>query len=423
MADATWSVEWGDATWGEGEAAASLGIVDMAGNPMTSGSQVSCAGYVSDDSAYSSNRIYDAHIQSLRDTDFSNGGLFWKRYCEGPEQVRINQNSRILSLGTLANVNKISDENVGILPLTYGWDQISEREILSRIAPDRLRLVIASSHDLWERRGASGSIVEVLNVVAGVRAFEFDWFDDRWVLGENSLNDIIMMSVDGRRESQILIDDPTKKYDRILLTKIVQKWRASGERITLTWVDFVDYFNDLSQGWQAQSGTFSIDAGARVMSIPGGPTSRIMVPDERSDLANSILKTVVQFTGNSEFGILARSNSSGSGVEALVSALDTARIVSNGVTLASGTLESLGIFLNSGFDVDLRVHIHETVIELFVNEQKVLEAADPSIQNDGLCGIYADTGTSLSVQSFEALPLPGDNIYIGLNGETRVFPA
>lgn len=421
MPDATWSVEWGDATWGEGEASESLGITDLAGNPMTSPSQVSCLGYTNVEAAYSSNRIYDAHIQSIRDADFQ-AGLFWKRFCEGPERIRVSQKDLILSIANLANANKVSDEHLKFLPLTYGWDQQSKALILDKIESSKLRAVVAQSHDLWDRRGVKGSIIEAMNALVGVRAFEFDWFDKRWLLGQNAIEDnACMLSISGRREFQILIADANRQLDRELLVNITKKWRPSGERVTLTFCEFLDFFDDDSQGWQAQSGAFSISDGA--MAIPGAGTSRVMLPDERSNLSDAIIKSTMTFVGNAEFGLLARSNVPLSGVEVRVSALGTARIINDGLELASVDLESFGIFLNAGYPVDLRVHIRDTSVELFVNNVSVLEASEPSMQSSGLMGLYTASGTSLEVQNFQVLPLPGENIYVDINDKTRNFPA
>ncbi len=420
MSDATWSVEWGDATWGEGEAAASLGITDMAGNPMTSPSQVSCLGYSTEAAAYSTNRIYDAHIQSLRDADFK-AGLFWKRFCEGAESVRVSQKDLILSLKSLSNANTISDEHLELLPLTYGWDLESKRNILDRIESSKLRAVIAQSHELWDRRGVKGSIIEAMNVLVGVRAFEFDWFDDHWSLGLNSVNlNTHMLSRTGRREFQILVVDANRQLDRELLVNITKKWRPSGERVTLTFCEFLDFFDDDTQGWQTQSGSFSITDGQ--MNIPGAAASRVMLPDERANLSDVIVKTTLQFSGNSEFGLLARSNVALSGVEARVSALGTARIINDGLELASVNLESFGIAINSGYDVDLRIHVRDTTVEMFVNKVLVLEVTEPSMQASGLIGLFAASGTSLDVQNFQVLPLPGENVYVDINDKTKNFP-
>lgn len=421
MADATWSVEWGDATWGEGEASESLGIVDLAGNPMATPSQVSCLGFFDSETPFSSNRIYDAHIQSIRDDDFTNGGLFWKRFCEGPEQLRIQQKNRVLSLMGLANANTVPDEHLMLIALTYGWDYECRTEILEKIEPSKLRSVLSQSHDIWERRGLRGSVIEAMNILVGVRAFETDWFDKKWNLGQTSISgDALFLAKSSRREFQILIVDPTRQLDKDVLVNITKKWRPSGERVTLTWAEFVDYFDDTSQGWQAQSGSFSISGG--LLTIPSLAASRVMLPDVRNTLSDVMIKAKVQFTGNSEFGILARSNIALSGIEARVSALGTARIISDGIQVGSADLESFGIFLNPGYDVDIKLHAKGTTFELFVNGQSVLEVSEPAAQTTGLCGFLTESGVALEAQSFEVLPLPGENIYVGLNGQTRTFP-
>ena len=401
--------------------AALSGIVDLAGNPMLSFSRVQCLGFESEISEFRTNKIYDAHIQSLRDEDFASG-LFWKRFCEGPEKIREQAVSRILELKTLANANLIEDEHLPLLALTYGWDQTSKVEILNNIDPLKLRAAISQSHALWDRRGAGGAVVEAMNLLVGVRAFEFDWFDNRWLLQEQHLSEnVSFMSEESRMESQIVLVDPDRELPEELLTKIAQKWRPLGERFILTWAEFYDDFSDETQGWQAQTGSFSIADG--VMSIPGTGSARVAIPDSANHLRDVKIEADLEFLGTAEFGISARSSAVGSGVEALVSGLGTARLLVDGVEQSSVDLESLDIEFNAGYPANLRLLVSGNFIELFVNGEKALEASAATSDEAGLCSIQANAGASLEVQTFKILPCPGKNIYVGINGETRSFPS
>lgn len=394
-------------------------LTDLAGNPMAAPSRVTAVGYTSPDPTFSTNKIYDSHIEGIRNSDTT---LFWKRFCEAPERMRLEQQERILALSTLANAGVIAEEHLELLALTYGWDELSRLQILSKLTSTRLRLVLSQSPELWKRRGAGGSLIEALNLLIGVRAFEFDWFDDRCLIGEVAVDDdAFCLAEFGRRESQIYIVDPTRVLDKDLVIEVAKRWRPSGERIILTWAEFMDFFDDETQGWQAQSGSFTIADG--MMTVSGGGTSRIMLPTALETLSDMMIKSTVQFAGVSEFGILGRSNVSLSGIEARVSPSGTARIINDGVELASASLESFGIFLNAGYDVHLRLHMVGDWVEFFVNNTSVLSVQEPSIQSNGLAGLYSSSGVVLEAQSFEVLPLPGENVYVGLNDTAYDFPA
>lgn len=392
-------------------------ITDLAGNPIFAPSRTSVIGFAAASPVFSSNKIYDSHIEGIRSSDNT---LFWKRFCEGPEQVRLSQQDRILELKSLANAGVIEEEHLELLTLTYGWDQVSKASILDKLEDGRLRLVLSQSPELWKRRGAGGSLIEAMNLLIGVRAFERTWFDDRWVLGESAINDDANFLLElGRRESQVFLVDPARVLDKEVIVSIAQKWKPAGERIILTWAEFIDYFDDTSQGWQAQSGSFSISDG--VMSISSTQNSRIMLPDARSSLADTVTAATFTWSGNSEFGLLSRSNVALSGIEARVSGLGTARLLHNGLEVGSVALDSFGILLNPDYNVHLRLEIQDQNVGFYVNNHLTLQFSDNSIQTTGLSGIFAATGVSVEAQSYEVLPLPGENVYVDINARTREF--
>jgi hypothetical protein len=179
--------------------------------------------------------------------------------------------------------------------------------IVNELTLEELRRLISVSVKLWKERGTEPALVDVLYLATGARCRALNWFDFRWILGEDYIGEewdgldswlISLPGEDARAEylsNLRIVDDGD--LNRRLVDRLVELMRALGERWEVTYLAFLDLFTepgDLTQ-WDLTDGTGTQSADG-AMELYDESTVRPIIPiDERS--ASYYLKVQFRDTG------------------------------------------------------------------------------------------------------------------------------
>lgn len=245
---------------------------DLARNRLAGSTQIQFVGYISVEEALDPNRLnhkmYNFILSSIRDQDQLSTKLL-ERLLLGPQKIWEEKIQKsIFDLFKLWDLNEIDDEYLKYKKNIVGWTKKLEH-ITDRLDDDSMRRLISVSVSMWKTRGTEDSIVDFLSFILKTRVRMFNWFDTRWVLGENSLTlnndgqDIIWLEnpIDGALDhyySYLKVVD--NGIDRTLTEHFVRLMRAFGERIQITYLLFMDLFEiegDVSQ-WQGLNGLITV---------------------------------------------------------------------------------------------------------------------------------------------------------------------
>lgn len=202
-------------------------------------------------------------IEQIRIADQNEGGLFVKRFLSGPQQFWAETQAKIFALKTMWQVDKIPEVLLQFMKRIVGWTPDLDK-ITNRLDANGLRRLIAGSIPLWRKRGPEDAMLEAVSLVSGAARMRiWNWFDFRWVLDETVLGeshqgrDPWILEFPGppnyseNYSNLRIVDDGT--LDHVLVEEMVNLMRASGERVTISYIDFLDQFEhdgDNSQ-WEA----------------------------------------------------------------------------------------------------------------------------------------------------------------------------
>lgn len=439
MPSSLWGdIEWGDGGWGEEDLITVGPFSDLGGNDLTlPASAQAIFGELLSDSE--SSRIYDFHIKAVRDIDRA-GTLLWKRLCNGPEHVWIDIEAKIEELTTLYNIDTIDDEFLSFLKLTALWTEDTS-SITDKLSASELRQLIAQSPELWDRRGVSGSYTEILNTIIGVDAFEVDWFDRRWVLGDTPLGSdgfdfgAMVLDESDQRIVDVHLMDTARAVDRELVGEILKLWRPSGERVQVVFSELFDLFTDDTnpKSWVvsiagAASSPATIASSAIAMAADSFVYSLADHLDTKSDYMIRAVVTPVSL--GDYFGVAVRHLESAMGDQIEIRIDPTARtltVYQSGVALA-GTitvdLAALGFSFVAGFPRELRVQIMRVAaldyFSVWLDNEPVYQFTSALANLTGTAGAIVGAGATASLSFFEMLPLPGETLTVGLGGTITV---
>lgn len=198
-------------------------------------------------------QIYRFLIKAIRDADQRDGAQFVERYLKGPQAVWDQTRAKILDVQDLWDVEAIPDQFLPFLKSIVGWTKEPlTANITNAITLATLRRLIAASGAIWRAKGPEDTILDVLRTVAPARARIWNWFDFRWVLGQNALGEdhlgrdpwVTMLPADGGldhyRSNLRIVDDGT--LDRSLVRRVLRLMRALNERFDITYLLFLDLF-------------------------------------------------------------------------------------------------------------------------------------------------------------------------------------
>ena len=211
-------------------------------------------------------KIYDFLIQSIRDADQQQGARFVERFLQGPQESWERTEKAIRSLPDLWSLAKCPTVALPYLKWIVGWTS-ELNAITDELDEATLRRLIAASVPFWKVRGEEGALTEILQLTTAARARTWNWFDRRFIVGDTILSeehqghDPWMLEAPGhddRDENRInvrIVDDGT--LNRRLVRSLMRLSRPMGERITISYLGFLDQFtitDDASQ-WARSAGT------------------------------------------------------------------------------------------------------------------------------------------------------------------------
>jgi hypothetical protein len=221
--------------------------------------------------------MFNFLIAPIRQKDRDEGEDFVWRWTRGPQQEWEDYQARVESVKDLWDIVNIKDPHLQLLKNILGWTADLEN-ITDRLDDATLRRLLENSWALWKERGPEDTIIDVLRLVTGQRVRIWNWFDFRWVLDETGMGE----EHQGRDPWLIELPGPpaSSEYhfnvrivdngllDRVLVKDLLSLMRPNGERIELTYIDFLDMFDligDDSQ-WDIPAGVLDVSGGTAKLS-------------------------------------------------------------------------------------------------------------------------------------------------------------
>lgn len=250
-------------------------------------------------------RIYRFLIEGIREADQTDGNRFVERFVEGPQGIWDGIDASIRSLPNMWSFTDCEDRFLPFLKWIVGWT--SELDyITDELDFATLRRLIASSVPFWKVRGTEDALTEILQLTTAARTRVWDWFDLRYIADETAVGEVRegydswaleLPGAPGFSENQMnvrIVDDGT--LNRRLVRNLVRLTRPAGERITISYLGFLDLFStdDDSSQWTSSSGGPSPTVEGGTMSI-GDTDSVYANPDAASSWRNYVVS--VTFSG------------------------------------------------------------------------------------------------------------------------------
>lgn len=281
-------------------------IQDLAGNPFitASGPMIGFMPASESSSRALSLRIYRFLIEGIREEDQTRGARFVERYLEGPQAAWGRIDGTIRSLPDMWSITKCDDRFLPYLKWIVGWT--SELDyITDDLDASTLRRLIAASVPFWKIRGSEDALTEILRLTTAARLRVLTWFDLRYISDETGLSEehedhdpwmIDLPGADARAENQMnvrIVDDGS--LNRRLVRNLVRLTRPGNERVTISYLGFLDLFttDDDSSQWAERTGPYGegslvftspvVDGGVMTLS---STTSVFANPHAASDWQN-----------------------------------------------------------------------------------------------------------------------------------------
>ncbi len=228
--------------------------------------------------------MYRFVSEEIRNIDRRLGGLFLQRFLAGPQIVWAQIHESIQSLYYIFDPLRTRGDLLKYLRTDNGWTRECD-QFTDTLSEEQLRLLLVASHDLWGFKATTDGYLDVLNVFVGdLQSEVVEWFDIRWILEDRSLEDFRAHLLYERRDGDDvwLLDESQERVsnvrivdqpglDKWLIVGLLNKWRPSGERISVTWLHFFDRFRyddilDLQRTYDILSADDSPEARVAVNS-------------------------------------------------------------------------------------------------------------------------------------------------------------
>jgi phage tail-like protein len=199
-------------------------------------------------------RMYNFLIAGIRDADQTDvGARFIERFLEGPQSVWDAIVKTIFDIPKIWSTTDCPDDLLQYLKRIVGWTPDTD-SITEALDFAGLRRLIASSVRFWKTRGPEESIEDLLRLTTAARSYVLNWFDVRALLDETLLGeehgvgtDLWLEAVPGEGADawtyNIRIVD-NGDLNRVLVRDIAKLTRPTGERVLITYLGFLDRFDD-----------------------------------------------------------------------------------------------------------------------------------------------------------------------------------
>lgn len=410
-------------------------IMDLANNPILAGTSGDFLGYIETvSSEILPLRMYDFLLYSIRQADASReGAYFVKRFLEGPQKVWESTQEKIFALKDLWSVTKCPNEALKYLKCIVGWT--SELDyITNELDYATLRRLIATSIPLWRKRGQEETTLDILTLAANSRCVIWNWFDYRWIIDETEFSELhqgrdswIINSGDGLGEyysNLRIVDDGT--LNRNLVENIIKLMRPCGERIEISYIDFIDRFlveDDTSQ-WKTEQGELLISENGNGILNDNAYQLSIV------DVANSPAWNRYVFycrikgvgTGNS-YGIVFYYVDSDNYYE-LQFNIDSVsydyvfnKIISGvATTIISGNITQK-ILNDTWYGIRTHVDVDGSYnrIKFYINGNEIFNVTDASTLENGTIGFFSSASATVKLDECELFQIPLETELININ--------
>jgi len=407
--------------------------VDKAGNALALPATSQMIGFdPTDQSEGFPLEIYRFLLKGIRDADRIQGNLLLKRWLDGPQKEWEKWIEKAEDIKKIWRISETPDELLCHLLLTVGWTD-DLKVITDQLDFVQKRRLIDSSIRLWKRRGSAGSYLEILNVLVGIDGWIWDWFDTRWILDEGYISeqrdgtDIFLTDDAGARTVNLRLVDPDQELERSLVEEAVKLWRPSGERVLISFVDVLDRF-DVDEdiiGWDITTGLpnpeDAVSGGTLNLTDTAVVESATVNIDAASLWSNILFYTKLTgaAVGVDWFGVDFHG---GDYSVRLRTDTQTLELHDTGGLLATVALfADHGIPVVNGQDLGLRVHVEydesatSTRIRLYVDNVEVLDLTNVLAGGVGTITLSHTTGSEMTVDWFEVVKLPAENIFVDIN--------
>lgn len=223
-------------------------------------------------------KAYNLIPRVIREADQNEGGQFLERFLSGYQTIFELSTRMANSLVDMYNLDKLADALVAYLGRITGWDKRLETQIPERLDTAKKRILFSESYLIWRQRSSDDAIEDFLALVTGARCAVKTWFDLRIIEGESYIGedgegtDTWLLDPDGVDPYEFnvrIVDDGS--LDRELTYYAVRLMRPSGERVLITYLDFLDTFSDEDDNsqWTEEAGTLNVSSGSGVLSSGG----------------------------------------------------------------------------------------------------------------------------------------------------------
>lgn len=381
--------------------------------------------------------IYSFIDQSIRDLDSAEGRFLLRRYLVGAQAEWEETNAKIGSLRTLRSVSDCPDDLLRFLKLTLGWTEDLDH-LTDGLEPSVLRRLLSQSIPLWRIRGTEDAYGATIKLIFKAASRVWNWFDLRWVLDANILTedhqglDSMLLSLPGppdmeeNRSNLRIVDDGTGTLDRDLAVAFVKLMRPTGERITITWISFLDLFDGDASQWAIAGGGPALEvSGGTATASYGHPQAVYAAAGEAFKVGGQQGYLRLRKPAGAPavaFGGLFWRQPNGDGFRAafdIVANTLTLQIVLGGVLsdLAVYDFASDGEMIHEDTWYGLRWLVQTgvgTEIKLYVDGMERIAYSDSPEFYAGSHGFFHDSG-SVEVSEIEVMPVPTDSTEIGIN--------
>lgn len=237
-------------------------------------------------------RIYPFLIEVIREADQNEGNQFVERFLNGPQLMWDSLDARVKQLPSLWSVTDIEDRFLPFLKWIVGWTS-ELNHITDDLDDITLRRLIAASVPFWKIRGTEDSMVDILRLTTAARLRVWNWFDLRWILGETGMGEDHMgydpwvlslpgpPNYDEYRMNVRIVDNGS--LNRRLVRNLVKLTRPASERVTISYIAFLDQFStddDDSQWDNNALGITVVDDGFMRLSNQQDAVSNVAGSDD-----------------------------------------------------------------------------------------------------------------------------------------------
>lgn len=416
-------------------------IRDIAGNPLPFGQTGMALGFTE---ALAAEEVlplkaYNFLIDPIRTADLNEGALFVKRFFDGIQTVWQEQQASIFAIKDLWSTTKIPDEFLVYLKNIVGWTP--DLDYITKDLDDAaLRRLIAASVPLWKTRGPEDATINILRLLTNARLRIWNWFDFRWVTDESETGEEhqgrdpwiidfpLSPSAQEMWSNLRIADDGT--LNRTLVEDIVKLMRASGERVEISYIDFLDLFTtdgDASQ-WKQNAGSTPMTVSDCRLNLVDDTDAQEAIVNRTTalDWANYVVYWRARDTLGGSIAFLEFYRMDDSNFYALVISIPSQRIElynfigGSSTLLATWYASSLPMTMYANTYYGIRVHIGpvgaDTRIRVYIDNILIIDYIDvASPITKGSIGVAHYPGSTIQVDEVELFQLPLDETLIDVN--------